>query len=112
MLKIKVFISISIFSLLLILTSFIKNETREIEKNIYEKSKTVNSIEKDLFESELDFSYLTSPSIIEQKIEYLDNKEYYPMEFSKIFLDISIFKNLQNKFVIKKNIDEKKIKKE
>ena len=37
MFKIKVFFSITIFSLLLIFTSFIKNETREIEKKFSKK---------------------------------------------------------------------------
>ncbi len=112
MFKIKVFLSMTIFSLLLIFTSFIKNETREIEKKIFNKNKEVNLNEKDLYESQLDFSYLTSPSIIEEKIKYLDVEDYYPMEFSKIFLSLSSFENLQNKFATQKNIDEKKNKKE
>ena len=102
----------TIFSLLLIFTSFIKNETREIEKKIFNKNKEVNLNEKDLYESQLDFSYLTSPSIIEEKIKYLDVEDYYPMEFSKIFLSLSSFENLQNKFATQENIDEKKNKKE
>lgn len=112
MFKIKVFLSMTIFSLLLIFTSFIKNETREIEKKIFNKNKEVNLNEKDLYESQLDFSYLTSPSIIEEKIKYLDVEDYYPMEFSKIFLSLSSFENLQNKFATQENIDEKKNKKE
>ena len=108
MFKIKVFLSMTIFSLLLIFTSFIKNETREIEKKIFNKNKEVNLNEKDLYESQLDFSYLTSPSIIEEKIKYLDVEDYYPMEFSKIFLSLSSFENLQNKFATQENIDEKK----
>ena len=63
-------------------------------------------------ESQLDFSYLTSPSIIEDKIKYLDIKEYHPMDFSKIFLSLSSFEKLQNKFATQENIDEKKSKKE
>ena len=39
----------------------------------------------------LDFSYLTSPSMIEEKINHLDKDEYFPMEFSKIFLSISSY---------------------
>ena len=33
------------------------------------------------------------------------------MDFSKIFLSLSSFKKLQNKFATQENIDEKKIKK-
>ena len=59
------------FSLLLIGTSIIKNQTRELEKNIYNLNKIVNQKEKDLNESELDFSYLSSPSMIEKKLKTL-----------------------------------------
>ena len=112
MYKIKILISVIIFSSLLFGTSIIKNQTREIEKKIFKKNKEVNLKEKDLYETQLDFSYLTSPSIIEDKIKYLDIKEYHPMDFSKIFLSLSSFEKLQNKFATQENIDEKKIKKE
>ena len=58
--------------------------------------------EKDLYETQLDFSYLTSPSIIEDKIKYLDIKEYHPMDFSKIFLSLSSFKNFKISLQLKK----------
>jgi len=111
MFRIKILISVVIFSSLLILTSFIKNQTRIIEKKIFNVSKTVNSKENDLSESQLDFFYLTSPSIIEKKIENLDNNQYVPMEYSKIFLSISNFIELENKVAIQGNQNEKKKKK-
>ncbi len=98
MFKMKIFTSLLVFSSLLFGTSVIKNETREIEKNIYQLNKKINYQEKDLNESQLDFFYLTSPSMIEKRIENLDIKQYLPMEYSKIFLSISNFKNLQNKY--------------
>ena len=103
MFKFKILISAGIFSLLLIGTSIIKNQTRELEKNIYNLNKIVNQKEKDLNESELDFSYLSSPLIIEKKVKNLGNFEYFPMDYSKIFLNISSFLKLQNKYVINKN---------
>jgi len=111
MFRIKILISVVIFSSLLILTSFIKNQTRIIEKKIFNISKTVNSKENDLSESQLDFFYLTSPSIIEKKIENLDSNQYVPMEYSKIFLSISNFIELENKIAIQGNQNEKKKKK-
>ena len=111
MFRIKILISVVIFSSLLILTSFIKNQTRIIEKKIFNVSKTVNLKENDLSESQLDFFYLTSPSIIEKKIENLDNNQYVPMEYSKIFLSISNFIELENKVAIQGNQNEKKKKK-
>ena len=102
MFKIKIFISMIIFSSFLFGTSIIKNETREIEKNIYKISKKIYFKEKDINESQLDFSYLTSPFIIEQKTAHIDNFKYLPMEYSKIFLSMRQFTELQNKFVIQK----------
>ena len=111
MFKIKFFLSIIIFSLLLITTSIIKNQTRELEKKTYQLSKIIFLKEKDLNESQLDFSYLTSPSIIESKIEHLDNAVYSPIDYSKIFLELSSFMNLKNKFAVQEYKNEKKIQK-
>ncbi|MDC0366714.1 hypothetical protein OAM59_05105, partial [Pelagibacteraceae bacterium] len=69
--KTKVIISISIFSFLLGVTSVIKTESRVIEKNIYKIEKKIKIIKKDLHESELDYSYLSSPSILSKKIKDL-----------------------------------------
>ena len=67
--------------------------------------------ERDINESQLDYSYLTSPSIIEQKINDLGLHDYSPMEYSKIFLNISNFLNLENKFVIQQNQNAQNTKK-
>ena len=111
MFKVKFFISITIFSILLFGTSVIKNQTRVIEKKIYYIKKEINFKVKDLNESQLDYSYLTSPFVIEQKINHLDKNYYVPMEYSKIFLTISDFLDLQRKFATQENENEKKIKK-
>tara|TARA_Y100000768_G_C23749688_1_gene573275 strand:- start:79 stop:390 length:312 start_codon:yes stop_codon:yes gene_type:complete len=103
MFKFKIIISVIIFSSLLVITSAIKNQTRVIEKKIFNLNSIISNKEKDLNESQLDYSYLTSPSMIEQKIEHLDNKNYFPMEYSKIFLSMSNFLELKNKYVIQKN---------
>ncbi len=110
MFKFKIFSSIIIFSILLIVTSFIKNQTRDIEKKILNINQIVSLKEKDISETQLDFSYLASPSMIEQKINYLDNLKYIPMDYSRIFLNISVFLDLDKKFVTQKKENEKKIK--
>ena len=112
MFKLKIFISVTIFSFLLITTSIIKNQTREIEKKINNLSESIFYKERDIKESQLDYSYLTSPSIIEQKINDLGLHDYSPMEYSKIFLNISNFLNLENKFVIQQNQNAQNTKKE
>ena len=111
MFKIKIFISIVTFSLLLIITSIIKNQTRELEKKINNLNKIIFLKEIDLNETQLDYTYLTSPLIIENKIKRLDVIEYIPMEYSKIFISMNSFLNLQNKLVNKTNQNEKKKKK-
>ena len=108
MFRFKVISSIIIFSFLLIGTSYIKNQTREIEKKIFSLSKIIHNQEKNLSELQLDYSYLSSPSIIEKKIENLEHSKYLPIQNSKIFLSIVSFTDLQNKFVIKKDHEKKK----
>ena len=110
MFKIKIFISVITFSILLIVTSIIKNQTRETEKKILNLSKIIKTKEKDLNESQLDFSYLSSPLIIYDKINLIDNEKYVTMEYSKIFLSMSSFLNLQNKLAIQRNQNEIKKK--
>ncbi len=106
MIRIKILLSIIIFSLSLFGTSIIKNETREIEKKILNINKTINVKSIDLMESELDFSYLTSPSMIEFLISQT-NKEYIPMKHSKIFLKMNDFLNLESKIVFQNDKNEK-----
>ena len=110
MFKIKIFTSIIIFSILLIVTSIIKNQTRETEKKILSLSKIIKIKEKDLNESQLDFSYLSSPVIIHDKIKLIDNEKYVTMEYSKIFLSISSFLDLQNRLANQRNQNENKKK--
>ena len=111
MFRVKFFTSISIFIFLLILTSTIKNQTRSLEKKIDMVQKKVLLKEKDLHETQLDFSYLTSPFVIEKKLKYLEKNNYIPMDHSKIFLNILDFDKIEKKFAISKNHNDKKIQK-
>ena len=111
MFKLKMLTSVLIISFLLVATSIIKNETRKLEKEIFTFEKKIFQKSKDLNESELDFSYLTSNSMIENIIEYLDRTYYKVMEYSKIFLSISNFVEIENKYATKQNDNEKKTNK-
>ena len=111
MFKSKVTLSVTIFLFFLIITSIIKNQTRTLEKRINQLNNQISLKEKDLNESQFDFHYLTSPVVIEKKIKNLNFNNYFPMEHSKIFLNISNFTNIQNKITILRNEYEKKIKK-
>ena len=103
MFKFKIFSIVIVFSFLLVGTSTIKNETRKIERKIDHINQIITSKEKDLNESQLDFFYLTSPLMLELRIDHLDIYNYIPMDFSRIFLDISDFLNIQNKLAKQKN---------
>ena len=111
MFKLKLLISIVIFIFLLIGTSSIKNKTRELEKKIIFLNKNNFQKEKDLNEVQLDFYYLTSPSIIERKVKHLGIQNYIPMQYSNIFLSLNHFLDLQKKYVIQEKPYEKKIQK-
>ena len=109
--KIKLIISICIFSILLGTTSAIKNQTRIIEKSIYKIDKKIAASEKDLYEIELDYSYLSSPNNLSKKIKDLALIDYIPMDFSRIYFNYSDFTDSQKKITILKTNNEKKTKK-
>ena len=109
--KLEVVISICIFSILLGITSIIKTQTRIVEKKIYKVERELAVIEKDLHETQLDYSYLSSPNLLSIKIKNLGFIEYLPMDFSRIYLSYSEFNNAKKKITILKNNNEKKIQK-
>ena len=109
--KIKLIIPILIFSVLLAFTSIIKNQTRVIEKKIYKVNKDILSIKKDLHETQLDYFYLSSPASLSKKIKELDFIEYSPMDFSRMYLNLEDFVNLQKKITTLKRNYEKKTEK-
>ena len=109
--KIKLVISICIFSILLSITSAIKNQTRIIEKSIYKIDRKIAIIEKDLHETQLDYFYVSSPGYLSKKIKQLAFIEYVPMDFSRIYFNYRDFKDSQKKITILKIDNEKKTKK-
>ena len=108
--RIRMIISICIFAILLGVTSIIKTQTRIIEKNIYKIDKRIAIIEKDLHETELDYSYLSSPNNLSKKIKQLAFIEYMPMDFSRIYFNYTDFTDSQKKITILKIKNEKKTK--
>ena len=109
--KIKLILSISIFSILLGITSVIKNQTRIIEKNIYKIDRQIAALEKDLHETQLDFFYVSSPSYLTKKINQLAFIDYVPMDFSRIYFNYKDFTHSQNKITNLQINNEKKPKK-
>ena len=109
--KTKVFISISVFSILLVFTSFIKNQTRILEKRIEKIDGKIILLKKDFHETQLDYSYLTTPKNLAKKINDLANDHYGPMDFSRIYLNYEDFSGSQKKITILKIENEKKTQK-
>ena len=103
----KLIISVAVFSLLLFCTSVIKNKTRVIEKNIESYEKQIFTLKKELFESQLDFNYLTSPKMLQEKLSFLTNDQYQNINFSNIYLDYKNF-ILEQKKITKKWLMKKK----
>ena len=97
----KLLISIVIFSFLLFFTSIIKNKTRVIEKNINNLERKISYVEKELYESQLDFYYLSSPKMLQDKISFLTSEQYQFMSLSKIYLDYDHFISEQKKLTKK-----------
>ena len=90
-------ISIVIFSSLLFLTSIIKNETRLLEKDIKKNEIKISNIEKDLFENQLEFYYLSTPKNLSQQMKLLSDEKYFHMNYSDIYLSFESFLGQQKK---------------
>ena len=64
---------------------------------------------KDINEAQLDFYYLTSPAVIEKKLQIIGFEDYRPIEFSNIFFEISDFDKIGNKITNLNKFYEKEI---
>ena len=111
MFSLKTIFTITIFLILLIITSIIKNQTRITEKKLYKLNEKIALKEKDINESQLDFYFLTSPAEIEEKIKILGQNDYMTIQNSNIFLSLSNFTSIQKKISTLNKKNEKKIKK-
>ena len=111
MFRTKFIISISVFVILLLATSVIKNKTRVIEKQISNLKKNILVKEKNVNEAELDFYYLTSPEELEKKLNLIGFNNYQPIKYSNIYFNISDLTKIKNKFSNLNNFNGKKIQK-
>ena len=98
--------SLSVFLFLMIFTSVIKNNTRNIEKNIEKLNTEVSILNNELLNAEMDFIYLSSPDKLEKKISSFNIKVYSTYDFSRIFLSTEEFINFSSKQTKKLNYNE------
>ena len=107
----KFIFSALIFIFFLTVTSVIKNKTRIIEKEILSLNNIILSKEKNINEAQLDFYYLTSPQEIEKKLNLIGFDNYQPIAYSKIFLNLSDFTNIEKKTSNLNNPNEQRTQK-
>ncbi len=93
----KFIFSATMFIFFLIVTSFVKNKTRIIEKDIINLNNKILFQKKNINEAQLDYYYLTSPQEIEKRLNLIGFDSYQPIEHSKIFFDILDFTNIEKK---------------
>ena len=100
--------SLSIFLILMIFTSTVKNKTRSLEKKINKTNKEIVVLKKQLSDAETDFVYLSSPAQLKQYLIVLGKKDYSTYDHSKIFYSTNQFLNqsLKETKLIKKGLNE------
>ncbi len=108
----KIYVSGLIFLILLIFTSFIKNETRLLEKKIYNLSQKISKLRHELHEARVEYSYLSSPKYLFNKLSEYSNEKYLPRSFSEIYLNLSeLLEHQYQKTKINVDHEEEKTKK-
>ncbi len=90
MLKSKIVLSVIIFLFLFSSTSFLKNETRIIEKNINFIKLNINNLQKKIYEAKIEYHYLSSPANLDKEIK-LFGTDYIPISKSNIYQNLDEF---------------------
>jgi hypothetical protein len=91
----KKLVIILIYIFFFIAIPIIKNESRLIEKKIHSHKNKIFLLEKNLLEASLEFQYLTSPTVLSDKIEKYSDQKYINLDLSQIYLNIEDFTSEQ-----------------
>ena len=91
MFKKSLIFSLAVFFTLMIITSLIKNKTRNLEKGIEKVNKEVILLEKQLSDAEIDYIYLSSPKKLKKYLSALGKEEYLSFDHSRIFFSTEQF---------------------
>tara|TARA_B100000945_G_C20240290_1_gene529619 strand:- start:434 stop:760 length:327 start_codon:yes stop_codon:yes gene_type:complete len=103
----KIIFIVSCFFLLIVITSIIKNNTRNLEKDIFKLKNEISLLEKQISDAEIDFVYLSNPERIQKELTDFGDKKYLNYEHSKIFHSINEFlkhSSKETKFLKNKSI--------
>ena len=95
-----------IYASFFIAIPIIKNETRLIEKRIQNHQAEIKHLEKNLSEAYVEFQYLSSPQVLEEKVSRNIDINYNNLVFSQIYLNLDDFVDEQKK-ITKILINEK-----
>ena len=108
----KIYVASLLFFILLIFTSFIKNETRLLEKKIYNLNHKISKLRHELHEARVEYSYLSSPKYLFNKLSEFSNEKYVPRSSSEIYLNLSdLLEHQYQKTKINVDHDKEKTKK-
>ena len=91
MFKKSLILSLAVFFTLMIITSVIKNKTRNLEKEIEKINKEVAFLEKQLSDAEIDYIYLSSPEKLKKYLSPLGKEKYISFDHSRIFFSTEQF---------------------
>ena len=91
MFKKSLILSLTVFLTLMVITSVIKNKTRNLEKEIEKINKEVAFLEKQLSDAEIDYIYLSSPEKLKKYLSTLDKEKYLSFDYSRIFFSTEQF---------------------
>ena len=105
----KKLIIILIYISFFIAIPLIKNESRLIEKKIQNYESEIFILEENLLEANLEFQYLSSASVLSNKVEKNLDQKYNNLDLSQIYLNIDDFISEQMK-TTRVLIDEKQKK--
>ena len=93
----KKLIIILIYISFFIAIPLIKNKSRLIEKKIQNYESEIFILEENLLEANLEFQYLSSASVLSNKVEKNLDQKYNSLNFSQIYLNIEDFTSEQKK---------------
>ena len=84
-------ISLTIFLILMIITSSIKNKTRNLEKRINILNANITFLKREFKDAKTDFIYLSSPAQLQKYITVLNINDYLSYDNSRIFQSTNEF---------------------
>ena len=100
-----IIILFSIFFLLILSVSVIKNKSRNLEKEIFKLKSDILILEKYINDAEVEYIYLSSPEILIKNLDRLNKNEYSTQKPYRIFYSTDQF--VQNILKRKEKVEKK-----